>query len=148
MRAVGQAKALNIKTVQYASVRRRFAAYLVDWVFKGLLAAGIATSVEQLSPPGGSLRGSLDLVFFALAFFAYEIAPISHRGATLGKRLLGIRVVGRDGRYISLPRSFVREVIGKWISGVFFSLGYLWALWDQDKQAWHDKLASTYVVRG
>lgn len=148
MRAVVQAEAFNIKTVQHASVRRRFVAHLVDWVLKGLLAAGIAASVERLSPLSSGLRGSLDLVFFALAFFAYEIAPISYRGATLGKRLLRIRVVGRDGQYISLPRSFVREVVGKWISGAFFSLGYLWALWDQDKQAWHDKLTSTYVVRG
>lgn len=127
----------------------RLAANLIDWLFKALIAAGIAASVERLFPAGAnsSLRGTLDLVFFALAFFAYEIAPISNGGATVGKRMLGIRVVGRDGRYISLGRSFLREVIGKWISGVFLSLGYLWAVWDKDKQAWHDKIASTYVVR-
>ncbi|RIH90990.1 RDD family protein [Meiothermus granaticius NBRC 107808] len=132
--------------MSYASVRRRFAAYLVDWIFKGLLALGITASVEQLFPTS-SLRDLFDLGFFALAFFAYEIVPIHTRGATLGKRLLGIRVVGAEGRFISLWHSFMREVIGKWISGLFFGLGYLWAIWDRDKQAWHDKLVQTHVIR-
>ena len=26
-------------------------------------------------------------------------------------------------------------------------LGYLWAIWDKQKQGWHDKMAGTVVVR-
>jgi len=40
----------------------------------------------------------------------------------------------------------VRETIGKLISGLVFSLGYLWLLWDKDRQTWHDKLVSTVVM--
>jgi len=40
----------------------------------------------------------------------------------------------------------LREWIGRWLSGLLFGLGYLWILLDKDRQAWHDKLASTYVV--
>ncbi|MER3483164.1 MAG: RDD family protein [Meiothermus sp.] len=134
---------------RYASVSRRFVANLIDWTFKGLIGAGIVASVERLFPSSTSAGwdGILSFIFFALAFFAYDIVPLSNRGATVGKRMMGIQVVGQDGRYISLRRSFLREVIGKWVSGLVFSLGYLWAVWDKDKQAWHDKIASTYVVR-
>jgi uncharacterized RDD family membrane protein YckC len=40
----------------------------------------------------------------------------------------------------------LRERIGRWLSGLVFGLGYLWILLDKDRQAWYDKLASTYVV--
>lgn len=40
----------------------------------------------------------------------------------------------------------IREWIGKAISGLLLSLGFLWILFDRDKQGWHDKLMSTYVV--
>jgi len=41
----------------------------------------------------------------------------------------------------------IREWIGKAIiSGMIFSLGFLWILFDRDNQGWHDKLVSTYVV--
>jgi uncharacterized RDD family membrane protein YckC len=41
-----------------------------------------------------------------------------------------------------------REWIGKWISAVVFFLGYLWILFDPERQGWHDKLMSTWVVEG
>jgi hypothetical protein len=41
----------------------------------------------------------------------------------------------------------VRELIGKLVSGFFAGLGFFWAIWDRDSQAWHDKLAGTVVVR-
>ena len=40
----------------------------------------------------------------------------------------------------------IRELIGKAISGMILLLGFLWILFDQDNQGWHDKLVSTYVV--
>jgi uncharacterized RDD family membrane protein YckC len=41
----------------------------------------------------------------------------------------------------------VREIVGKTISGAVFLLGYLWILFDRERQGWHDKLANTYVVQ-
>jgi uncharacterized RDD family membrane protein YckC len=35
----------------------------------------------------------------------------------------------------------------KLVSGVALGLGYLWMLWDPNKQTWHDKVAKTYVVK-
>jgi len=134
---------------QYAPLRHRFLANLIDWGVKILIEVGIVVSLETLFPSSSyaALDGALILVFSVLAVVAYDIVPLSRSGATVGKRMMGIRVVGQDGRLISLGRSFLREVVGKWLSGLVFSLGYLWAVWDKDKQAWHDKLVGTYVVR-
>jgi hypothetical protein len=40
----------------------------------------------------------------------------------------------------------VGEVFGKFVSGLFMGIGYFWAIWDKDGQAWHDKIAGTVVV--
>jgi len=40
-----------------------------------------------------------------------------------------------------------RETIGKWVSGLLFCLSFLWLIWDKDTQGWHDKRASTVVIR-
>ena len=40
----------------------------------------------------------------------------------------------------------VREWAAKWVSGLAFGMGFVWILFDRDRQGWHDKLMSTYVV--
>ena len=44
-------------------------------------------------------------------------------------------------------KSFLRYLIGFTIESMFFYIGWLWPLFDAKKQAWHDKIASTYVVQ-
>jgi uncharacterized RDD family membrane protein YckC len=41
----------------------------------------------------------------------------------------------------------LRHVIGYPLSALFFGLGVFWMLWDRRRQAWHDKLAKTVVVK-
>ena len=81
----------------------------------------------------------------SLAYFTYfEGGPT---GQTVGKRALGIRVYDfrQGGGSIGYGRGFVRQ-IGKYLSAIPLGLGYLWMLWDKEKQCWQDKLAGTVVV--
>jgi uncharacterized RDD family membrane protein YckC len=83
-----------------------------------------------------------------LLFVAYMIWAIRlfSQGTTPGKKMLGMRVVKESGEGAGFIVMLVREVIGKAISGAIFALGYFWILLDKDRQGWHDKLVSTYVV--
>ena len=57
-----------------------------------------------------------------------------------------IRVIDVDtGGPIGYGRAFVRY-IGRILSAIVIFLGYLWMLWDRERQCWHDKLAGDYVV--
>ncbi len=67
-------------------------------------------------------------------------------GASLGKRILGLRIVRADLTAPGIGAGFGRT-IGAWLSWPVIGLGYLWGTWDDRKQTWHDKMASTYVVR-
>jgi uncharacterized RDD family membrane protein YckC len=69
------------------------------------------------------------------------------RGQTLGKRALGIRVADiQTGQPIGVGRG-VGRYFARILSGAACYLGYLWMLWDDQKQTWHDKLTSSVVVR-
>jgi hypothetical protein len=69
-------------------------------------------------------------------------------GISPAKRLLNIEVVDRrDGNYVGFWTIIRREIVGKPLSGLGLGLGFLWALWDEDGQTWHDKMARTVVVQ-
>ena len=83
-----------------------------------------------------------------LLWAAYYVAMEGGSGQTVGKRLVGLRVVDEDtGASIGRPRALVRH-LGRIISFMALGLGYLWVLWDPRKQTWHDKMARAVVVRG
>jgi uncharacterized RDD family membrane protein YckC len=59
---------------------------------------------------------------------------------------LGIRVLGLDtGGSIGYGRAFLRWVMSI-VSAIVLLIGYLWMLWDREKQCWHDKVANAVVV--
>jgi uncharacterized RDD family membrane protein YckC len=120
-----------------ASFGRRLVAYLIDAILIGI-ANGILISI--LEPALGYAIG----IVLGLAYFAYlEGGP---KGQTLGKMALGIRVVDfATGGPIGYGRGVVRY-LGRILSGVVCLLGYLWMLWDKEKQTWHDKIATSVVV--
>lgn len=66
-------------------------------------------------------------------------------GATLGKKLLCLRVRSEDGSPLSVKQAFLRSLVSVG-SAYAMGLGYFWAFWDPCKRTWHDALAGTRVV--
>jgi uncharacterized RDD family membrane protein YckC len=118
---------------------RRFAAAFLDGVLLGIVNAIIGRILKD--SPGAAYGVS---TVISLAYFtALEGGP---RGQTLGKMALGIRVIDfNGGGAIGYGRGFVRQIV-KYISALVVLLGYLWMLWDREKQTWHDKAATDVVV--
>jgi uncharacterized RDD family membrane protein YckC len=116
---------------------RRFAAAFVDGILL-TIAGGILRAL--LGGGGGSGLATL----LTAAYFTYfEGGP---NGQTLGKMALGIRVIDfGGGGSIGYGRAFIRW-IGRFVSAIVFLLGYLWMLWDNERQTWHDKFANDVVV--
>lgn len=67
-------------------------------------------------------------------------------GVTIGKKLLKLRVVNTAYQPVTLGQVLLRESVGKLYSTLLFNLGYLHVLKHPQRQAWHDKIAKTYVV--
>jgi uncharacterized RDD family membrane protein YckC len=69
------------------------------------------------------------------------------RTQSLGKKALGIRVVDiNTGLPIGVGRDIGRQ-FARILSAIPCYLGYFWPLWDEQKQAWHDKIVSDVVVK-
>lgn len=67
-------------------------------------------------------------------------------GSTIGKALSGVEVVRKDSEEPLGPWRGLVRTLGYIPSSLFLGLGYLWAIWDKDKQTWHDKIAGSIVV--
>lgn len=76
----------------------------------------------------------------------YFVGMWTWRSTTLGGVILRLKVVRLDGQPLRLDVALVRA-LGAVVSLVVLFLGFLWIAWDRDRQAWHDKLAGTVVVR-
>jgi uncharacterized RDD family membrane protein YckC len=90
------------------------------------------------------LHGGFHLELVALA--AYGAAMWKLRGSSIGGIVFDLRVVRIDGRDIDWETAIVRA-LGCFLSLAAAGLGFLWIAFDAAKQAWHDKIAGTVVVR-
>ena len=69
------------------------------------------------------------------------------RGATAGKRIVGLRVVdAQTGGPIGFGRAAVRRVVYV-LGGLILYFGWLWMFTNSRRQTWHDKAAGSLVVR-
>lgn len=89
--------------------------------------------------------GQYTPVIFSLVILVYFLYFWALLGYTPGKLFLGLKIVRRDGRKLSLGRSFLR-FFGYWVSAVPLFLGFIWIIFDHRRQGWHDKLADTQVI--
>lgn len=121
----------------------RFLAYFVDGLilFVGCVIVGVAAA---FAGDAFALLATLVFLFGPILYFvALQASP---RQATYGKALVGLKVADNDGNRISFVRSLGRE-LAKIISAIPLMVGFLLAAFTARKQALHDMVASTAVLR-
>ncbi|MDQ3823487.1 MAG: RDD family protein, partial [Actinomycetota bacterium] len=140
----------------YASWGRRFAAIVVDNLLLALplLVAIVVAAAVTGAEDGDDLFWTLVVVAWALwivaPFVYFTVLHGRGAGQTVGKRLLGIRVIGEDFRPLGYGRAFGRYLVAwvLWLAcyvpGI---LDALWPMWDDKNQSLHDKVANSMVVR-
>jgi len=83
---------------------------------------------------------------FLLALAAYGAIMWKLKGTTVGGILCNLKVVRVDGRELDWSTTIVRA-LSCFLSMIVAGLGFLWIVFDDGRQAWHDKIAGTAVVR-
>ena len=84
--------------------------------------------------------------WFIPIWVIYHIGMWGWKGTTIGGIILNLKIVRLDGSPINLVIALVRS-LAAFLSAAVFFLGFFWAGWSTDKQAWHDKIAGTCVVK-
>jgi uncharacterized RDD family membrane protein YckC len=143
---------------------------IVDYFEDTLHAAEAGTPTTNMTLPPEVYKWLIPaaLIGFAVSFL-YEYLFLTKKGSTPGKMALGIAVryipagsavpgqfvvvpppgtavAKRYGLQILFSVAGVIPLVGS-LAGFGALLDYLWPLWDDRKQALHDKVAGTYVVR-
>ena len=122
--------------------RGSFPRRALAWVIDALILSAFGTVIALLFHNDTATVWSVILVGWLYGW----LLEGSARGQTVGKRALGIRVYDFErGGPIGYGRSFGRQLV-KILSAWSVGLGYIWMLWDKERQCWHDKAAGDVVV--
>ncbi len=156
---------------EYAGFWLRFVAYIIDYVILQLLSSFIiipilgalgfgffaATEGMQAGDIGEeealammvtlfSTLSSAALLTFILQILYFAILQSGSRQATLGKMALGLKVTDMNGEKIDFGKAVIRE-LSKLISYAILLIGYIMAGFTEKKQALHDIIPGTLVVK-
>jgi uncharacterized RDD family membrane protein YckC len=115
----------------------RMAALLIDVILIGILLS-ITWHMGAGSPVGTR--------WHLLVLASYGALMWKLKGATIGGIVFDLQVVRVDGRPLDWSTAIVRA-LGCFLSLFVFGLGFIWIAVDHERQAWHDKIAGTVVVR-
>ena len=125
----------------YAGFWKRVVAYIID-----LIVIGIVWSLFMFLLNALHLSLVCSAIIFIILWFLYFVYPeASSWQATLGKRIVGIKVVDMHGYRISIVRSAGRNV-SMGLSIWTFYIGFLMCLWTKREQCLHDMTSGCLVV--
>jgi uncharacterized RDD family membrane protein YckC len=149
--------------VAYAGFWLRFVAWIIDriviQVASSILLLPFGASIglrqflrnhppsspEELLPIFASM-GRIFLLALVLTWLYYALLESSSWQATLGKKALGLEVTDLAGGRISFGRATGRY-FARWISAMTLGIGFIMAGFTEKKQALHDILVGTLVIR-
>ncbi|MEH7514257.1 RDD family protein [Gottfriedia acidiceleris] len=136
--------------LNYTGFWLRFAAYALDFVFIGvplyILAVIVSLYIyDNTLITDEEFTNYFKLVSIIVVWGYFAIFESSSHQATLGKRIIGLKVTDQKGEKISFGRASGRH-FAKIISSILF-IGFIVAGFTKKKQALHDLIVSTLVVK-
>jgi uncharacterized RDD family membrane protein YckC len=147
--------------IEFAPHGARLVAYILDSVLVTIIVlafvivasvvlfAGTTVEGNQVTAVNGGAAGAFFVILLIGIFLAFLYFPFfwARGGQTLGMKPFGLRVVrDRDGGRIGWGTALLR-LVGLWVAGAVFWLGYIWIFVDKRRRGWQDLIAGTVVVR-
>lgn len=135
--------------IEYAGFWIRVWAAIIDSILILLITVPILLTIYgvQYLESENFIKGPLD---FLISWVLPAIAVITfwvYKSATPGKMAISAKIVDAQTGVKPSTGQFVGRYLAYFISGLPLGLGVIWVAFDKRKQAWHDKLAGTVVVR-
>lgn len=130
----------------YAGFWLRAGAFIIDLVivYASLFVCTLAgAALERIS---GTLSALFIVAIIVLLLFYWAIFESSSRQATPGKMLMGIKVTNLSGERIGFWHAFARHIC-RYVSALPLYIGFIFAGFTARRQAFHDMIAGTLVVR-
>ncbi len=139
---------------EHAGFLPRFVAWIIDTIIFGVISwilslVGLGTNYGYgygMGYESGFNLGGIGTGILVLISLAYYIYFDGMKGATIGKQLMKLKVVGTNGAMpIGIGPGAIRWLIK--IIPILGQISYIWIIFDSQKQGLHDKIANTFVVK-
>jgi uncharacterized RDD family membrane protein YckC len=145
----------NYSTPPYAGFWIRVLAYLIDSLVLSVVLcplgvvyglAGAASEMDDNSPEMMIGNAGLNVVSLIVGWLYFSFLESSSWQATIGKKLLKLKVTGMHGNRIGFGKATGRY-FAQILSGMICFIGYIMVAFTEKKQGLHDLLAGTLVVK-
>jgi uncharacterized RDD family membrane protein YckC len=121
-----------------ASLKDRAVAAVLDLIL-------VIIAANLLAPILPTFRND-EFRSFLFLLLAYHVGFWASKGTTVGGIITQLRIVRTDGTGLRFADALVRA-LGSVFSVAVVGLGFYWITRDPERQAWHDRIAGTYVVK-
>jgi uncharacterized RDD family membrane protein YckC len=142
---------------RFAGFTRRFIAFIIDRFILWIGLSFVVSTALGVENNFGNYAYKIDmfnfsnlfdkqLLFTELLLLTYfVVCETSSWQATIGKRMMGLKVVTTQYQKMN-PKEAILRYLSKYLSMAVLALGFIWIIFDDKKQGWHDKIANTFVI--
>ena len=120
----------------YVSIWKRFWAFIIDLLVFAALCIVLAQLLDEFT---------LSLVLLVIIWLYYALLESSPWQASLGKRLMGLKVVDRRGKRLSFAKA-TKRLLSRLVTNLTFYFGFFTAAFDKRKETLHDKMSKSVVI--
>ena len=112
----------------------RFVALIIDAILVGIVVGALYSATQTLA-----IGYILEIAYFVVCWGVF--------GRTIGMMPFGLHIVrNSDGGKLTWGNVILR-MVGWFVAGAVFALGFAWAAFDSRKRGWHDMIGGTVVIR-
>ncbi len=153
----------NIALYNYGKPSHRLLAYLIDFIvtvftfsivglgilsFVSLSASKMLLDLQNTNPAKAIIITAVPVILLIsmliIAPLYYSLCESSKHQATIGKKILKLKVTDTQGNRISFPKALARY-FAKYLSGIFY-IGYIIIFFTEKKQCLHDLITNCLVL--
>ena len=145
---VWDARPVGPEHVAYGGFWIRVVAYIIDGILLTIVCGVVdrLLGINILASDWDHYDPMANVISLVIGWLYFALLESSERGATVGKMVMGLRVVTSDGRRLSFMNATGRY-FAKILSAIILCIGFIMVAFTDKKRGLHDIIAGTLVIK-
>lgn len=134
--------------VAYGGFWIRVVAYIIDGILLTIVCGVVdrLLGINILATDWDHYDPLANVISLVIGWLYFALLESSERGATVGKMVMGLRVVTSDGQRLSFMNATGRY-FAKILSAIILCIGFIMVAFTDKKRGLHDIIAGTLVIK-
>jgi uncharacterized RDD family membrane protein YckC len=145
---VWDARPIGPEHVAYGGFWIRVVAYIIDGILLTIVCGVVdrLLGINILATDWDHYDPLANVISLVIGWLYFALLESSERGATVGKMVMGLRVVTSDGQRLSFMNATGRY-FAKILSAIILCIGFIMVAFTDKKRGLHDIIAGTLVIK-